>query len=213
MTKFIAIILFCMTACKLEENKWTCISGDCNNGVGTRLWKDGGYEKGNWKNGKLNGQGYQFFGETSNFKGDTYTGEFKDNAYEGKGTYFDASEGATYVGYWNNGRPNGFGKMTFATDSKFPNQYYEGEWKDGKKDGHGTQFFGTEGKFKNDKYVGEWKNNKMDGLGKYLFSSGSSYDGQWRNNLKHGKGIHIDKDGKSEAVYCEDDNCESGENK
>ncbi len=83
--------------CKPEKN-WTCVEGNCDNGFGKRLWKDGGYEKGKWENGKLNGEGYQFFGKTSNFAGDTYIGEFKDNKYNGKGTYTDISTGEHMLG-------------------------------------------------------------------------------------------------------------------
>jgi len=211
MTKFLLVLLFFLPACNSEKD-WVCVDGNCDNGNGTRLWKDSGYEKGTWKNGKLNGQGKQFFGNTSDFTGDTYNGEFKDDKYDGKGTYNDKSIGSTYVGDFKNGQANGIGIVTFDSTSKFANQYYKGEWKDGKKEGYGTEFFGTMGKYKNDKYIGQWKNDRMDGIGKYFFSTGSSYEGHWQNNLQQGDGIRIDKNGKAAKVHCETGDCVSVEN-
>jgi hypothetical protein len=207
MTKSLMVLLLFLISCQ-SQNNYDCVDGNCDNGVGTRLWKDGGYERGSWKSGKLNGQGLRFFGKTSNFAGDTYNGEFKDGKYNGKGTYYDMSEDATYVGDWENGHANGFGTLTYGTNSKFPNQYYKGEWKDGKRDGFGTQFFGSDGKWKMDKYVGDWKNDKMDGIGKYLYASGDSYEGHWQNDLRQGDGVQINN-GKVIHVYCDGDSCET----
>lgn len=140
MTKFILVTLFFLTSCNSEKDS-VCVAGNCYNGNGTRLQKDRGYEKGTWKNGRLNGQGKQFFGKTSDFAGDIYNGEFKEDKYDDKGTYYDKSVGSTYVGDFKNGQADGFGIVTFDSGSNFTNQYYKGEWKNGKKEGYGTGFF------------------------------------------------------------------------
>ena len=207
MSKFLIIILVFLISCNSKKD-WVCVEGNCLNGIGKRVWEDGGYEKGTWRNGRLNGKGEQFFGKTSDFAGDTYYGEFKEDNYEGKGTYLDVSIGATYIGDFKDSKPNGFGIITFDSNSKFANQYYKGEWKKGGKNGYGTELFGTKGKSRNDKYIGQWKDDKMDGTGKYFYwSNGTSYEGQWQNNLPQGDGVHIDKDGKAVAVHCEQGDC------
>ncbi|MFN8255703.1 MAG: hypothetical protein U0W24_08450 [Bacteroidales bacterium] len=95
MKKICIFILLFSIACHFKNN-WKCIEGNCINGVGTKQWADGGFEKGNWINGKLNGQGEQFFGSNSDFAGDTYIGEFVNDIYNGQGTYYDKSEDAKY---------------------------------------------------------------------------------------------------------------------
>lgn len=206
MPKFLVIILFLLASCKSEKD-WVCVEGNCYNGIGKRIWKDGGYEKGTWRNGRLNGHGEQFFGKTSSFAGDTYSGEFKEDKYNGKGIYRDVSTASTYIGGFKDGQSSGFGIVRFDSGSKFPNQIYKGEWKNGKKEGYGTESFGTTGKYRNDKYVGHWKNDKMDGVGKYFWSSGISYEGQWQNNFPQGDGVRVDKNGKGVQVHCEAGDC------
>lgn len=101
------ILLSFITGCD-SKNSWSC-RGDCENGEGMRVWKDNGIEKRTWINGKLNGQGFQYFGRTSDFAGDTYEGEFKDDLYYGYGIYYDKSEDAKYKGQWKNGKSEGKG--------------------------------------------------------------------------------------------------------
>ncbi|XOV67661.1 MAG: hypothetical protein ACFHU9_00550 [Fluviicola sp.] len=176
---------------------WTC-KGDCENGKGTKLWNDGGYEKGKWKNGKLNGHGRQYFGSTSEFSGDTYEGEFKNDLYHGYGVYYDKSEDSKYSGEFKIGMPDGKGKATWGKDSKYPNRYYDGEWKLGLMHGYGTKFWGQAevAQYTNNKYTGEWKNDEMDGEGKYEWADGSYYQGPWKNGDQHGKGVYVFPDGE-----------------
>ena len=147
----IAFILFLVVLFSCQRNNtWEC-EGDCWNGTGIKTYRDGGIEKGTWKDGELIGQGYEFFGRSSDFAGDYYEGEF-DKGYNGYGKYYDASEDFTYVGYWKNGIANGKGKFTCGPESKYPNRYYEGEWKDGKRYGFGIKFWGESGKWTNNIY-------------------------------------------------------------
>ena len=209
MKRLIYLLLF-LISCS-SQNSWNCVEGDCKNGEGKRVWTDNGSEKGHWLNGKLNGEGAQTFGTTSEFAGDTYSGSFKDNKYEGLGTYYDKSEDSKYVGEFKDGKPNGKGKATWGDKSKFPNRYYDGDWKDGLMHGHGTKFWGIAetDKYTNNKYVGEWKNDKMDGFGKYEWADGSYYEGSWRNDEQNGDGVYVFKNGEKFKGHWVDGYCEA----
>jgi hypothetical protein len=202
-TVYILAILI-LTSCQMR-NTWEC-EGDCNNGKGTKKWKDGGIERGTWKNGELIGQGYQFFGKTSEFAGDSYEGEFL-HGYNGFGKYIDVSSDATYIGYYKDGKHDGKGKLTFGQKSEYPNRYYDGEWKNGKRHGHGVNFWGEGGKYTNNRYEGEWKNDEMDGFGRYDWPDKGTYIGPWKNGEQNGEGIYIFLNGdtlKSKWIdgYC-----------
>jgi hypothetical protein len=194
MKHFISILLLILLFSCQRNNTWEC-EGDCWNGKGIKTYRDGGIEKGTWKDGDLIGQGYQFFGRTSAFAGDSYEGEF-NNGYNGFGEYYDASEGCTIVGIWKKGNIDGKVKITYGPESKYPNRYYEGGWKDGKRHGYGVKFWGEAGKWTNNIYKGEWKNNNKDGFGRYDWADGSYYEGEWKNDEQHGKGIYIFPNGE-----------------
>ncbi len=187
------------------KNTWEC-EGDCFNGEGIKRWKDGGVEKGNWKNGELIGFGYQYFGKTSEFAGDSYEGEFLD-VYHGYGKYTDVSEDAVYTGEWENGKADGKGKVIFGKNSKHPYGYYDGEWKNGKRHGYGIKYWGESGQWANNKYEGEWKDDVMDGHGRCDWADGGYYIGEWENGEQHGKGTYTFPDGEKlestwEKGYC-----------
>ena len=56
-----------------------------------------------------------------------------------------------YKGEITNGKPNGFGVLTFPDGS-----HYVGEFKDGEENGQGTYIQPI-----GDKYVGEWKGGRL----------------------------------------------------
>lgn len=201
---------FILTACN-TKNSWTCDEGNCENGEGKRVWADNGFEKGHWISGKLNGEGTQSFGTTSEFAGDTYSGNFKNGKYEGHGTYYDKSEDCKYVGEWADGKPNGKGISKWGEKSKFPGRYYDGDWKDGLMHGYGTKFWGKAEveTYTNNKYVGEWKNDKMDGFGRYEWADGSFYEGPWKDGEQNGDGIYVFNDGEIFKGHWEDGYCEA----
>ena len=80
-------------------------------GYGIYFFKDGGYYKGNWKNGDMSGEGEMLIPAQ-----EKYIGEFKDGKYHGQGTLFD-NNGSKYVGPWVNGKKEGEGKMYFPASS------------------------------------------------------------------------------------------------
>lgn len=209
-TVLIILILFLLHSCN-TNNTWVCATGNCEDGYGVKIWDDNGLEKGYWVNGELNGKGFQFLGRTSEFSGDTYSGEFKNNQYEGRGTYYSKREDATYVGELKNGKFNGKGKIIWGKNSKFPSTYYDGEWKEGLMHGQGTKFWGKNkvAKYANCKYIGEWKNNEQNGLGKFEWSDGSYYEGTWTNGKQDGDGIYVFKNGEVFRGYWDKGYCEA----
>ena len=68
-----------------------CIKGDCINGYGTYTWVSGN----TWVNGNK------------------YVGEWKDGKLHGQGTYTWANENK-YVGEYKDGKRNGLGTYTFV---------------------------------------------------------------------------------------------------
>jgi hypothetical protein len=97
--------------------------------------------------------------------GSVYEGEFEDDLMSGNGTIV-LSWGAKYEGHFN-GKNNGFGKYTYASDDFLDRDYYTGEWKD----------------------------DLYDGKGKLVWKNGTTYDGEWQQNLRHGFGTLLDSDG------------------
>jgi len=77
--------------------------------------------KGQFENGKPNGQGTY-----TNPDGEKYVGEWKDGEKHGQGTY-TYHHGFKYVGEWKDNKKHGQGTYTLTDGNRF-----EGEWKDGK---------------------------------------------------------------------------------
>ena len=139
-----------------------------------------------------------------------YEGEFVDDKYEGKGTYY-METGEYYEGEFKNGTMNGEGKQFYRNndvkyeghfiDGKFEGigkfiwdngEYYIGEFKDGVMNGKGKEYY-CDGTIK---YDGEFENCVYGGKGKYIYKSGNYYLGQWKEGRKNGKGAIYTKDDK-----------------
>jgi len=118
------------------------------------------------------------------FKGDKYVGEFKDDKFNGQGTYTYVN-GDKYVGQFNDGKGNGQGTYTYANGNK-----YVGEFKDNKFNGQGTYTY-TNG----NKYVGEFKDDKFNGQGTYTYADGDKYVGEYKYGIFNGQGTYTYADG------------------
>ena len=153
-----------------------CISGDCKNGQGTYVYKDGRYI-GEWQKGKRHGQGTY-----TDSKG-KYVGEWKKNKKHGQGT-LTWSSGATYVGEHKKGKRDGWGTFTWSDGAT-----YVGEQKKDKRHGKGTYTS------KDEKYVGEWQWNKRHGQGTNTFANGEKYVGGFKKDKRSGWGKYTYVDG------------------
>jgi len=124
MRKLLAIIVLGLL---FSGNAYAkCISGDCKNGSGTMVTKTGKYV-GEFKKGKLDGQGIFIFKD-----GKKYEGEFKKNKIQGLGTLISTLNGETYTGEWKNNKIIK-GTLIFTDGRK-----YEGKFKKGQTTSEGT---------------------------------------------------------------------------
>lgn len=93
-----------------------------------------------------------------------------------------------YVGKFNMGKINGYGKYKSADGSGFIGQFVNGKRKCGKEVYADKTY-----------YVGEFKGRSKHGLGFQYFNDGSYYDGHFKNNKKNGFGRYT-----SPKNYCSD---------
>ena len=92
----------CIGASLTENGKVGCIEGDCANGQGTYVFKEGAARyTGAFKDGQPHGQGSCAYAN-----GDKYSGEWKDGAFEGKGT-LTLRDGTVISGFWAAGEYSG----------------------------------------------------------------------------------------------------------
>lgn len=126
--------------------------------------------KGNKEKGK---------GVFNNKNGDSYSGAFIGNKFNGQGTltYNKDSSKKKYVGNWKNSKMEGSGILTFRNDSE-----YNGIFKNSQYNGYGTMTYGN-----GNKYIGKWSNGKRDGKGKYIWADGEKYEGIWRKGIPEDK--------------------------
>ena len=161
-----------------------CISGNCENGIGTFISEKGTKFIGQFSKGKLNGKGLAYY-ET----GEKYIGEFRNNQKYGIGTNYSDLE--PIDGTWSEDRFIGANrnintgcKSGNCVDGKGmfiynDNTVYEGEFNDNRPHGYGICYFAD-----GDIYVGFWKENFFDGKGTFYYSNGEIITGNWKEDKK-----------------------------
>lgn len=172
-------------------------------GYGIVYKSDGSYFEGNWKNGRLDGNG-RYVTILSEF----YIGQFKRGLSNGFGTFVH-NNGTIYRGNWVNEVIDGEGEDTFVDGSCFKGIYSNGKkakgkftWEDGSYyegtilndlfHGYGTYVW-SEGR----KYIGEWIKGQMDGKGLFSYLNGSYYEGEFHCGLRNGGGKYQWNESKS----------------
>lgn len=167
-------------------------------GRGIHYFNDTNIYEGFWR------KNYKSKGVLIGGEGDWYAGEFKDEAFNGKGKYYSRSNKTEYEGEFLNGVKSGYGKMSYDYGA-----VYEGEFFDNVMNGKVKIFmngtFISEANYKNDvrnglgwfllkeghNYTGNFVNGKASGDGKMVFKSGDVYTGPFVNGVPSGKGkIH-----------------------
>ena len=117
-----------------------------------------------------------------------YEGEFKNDKFNGQGTW-SKPDGQKYIGEFKDGERNGQGTSTYTGGGK-----YVGEFKDDLPNGQGTLTFpgGT-------KYVGEFKDGPFNGQGTYTWADGQKYVGEFKDGLNDGKGVLFKVNGEIQS--------------
>ncbi len=124
-----------------DESKWNRCFGTQQNA--NHLYK------GEFNAGRRSGYG-EMTVLHKDYYGDKYIGEWKNDTYEGRGTYWHAS-GEKYTGDYKRGIREGWGVTNFTNGNK-----YIGEFKEGKRHGQGIFTFATGGK-----QEGFWEGDKF----------------------------------------------------
>ena len=182
-------------------------------GFGEFKLKNGEIYKGQWKKGKRDGYGIEYYSDNDNEI--KYKGYFKDNEYHGKGEY-KWENGEYYKGNFENSRAYGEGLYHYLNGDE-----YKGNFVNGFKEGKGTYTC------KNGNYFfGEWKNDFQNGIGELyvnkkliykgmviegtlcgngieFYSNGKKkYEGEFYNNKYHGSGkLYLDIENKYYLFY------------
>ena len=94
----IIITLFLYVISYAQKDLKGCIDGNCDNGLGTYLYKDNTVYIGKFKARMANGFGVCYYPD-----GQKYNGEWKEHTFHGKGTFNDG-KGKIITGKWEEGK-------------------------------------------------------------------------------------------------------------
>lgn len=132
---------------------------DC---IGTAMAEPSGdIYVGQWKDGKMNGNG-----TLTSSKGSKYVGSFKDNERNGYGTVTYGNR-TKYIGQWKDDKMNGRGTYYYSADTAWKDRKWVGEWKDNKMHGQGTLIYPN-----GEQQTGEFRNNRPIGTHKFVDKEG-----------------------------------------
>jgi hypothetical protein len=152
-----------LLAATLQTANAQCLSGNCQNGIGTYRYSATSKYTGQFQNSLRHNKGKMIYAD-----GSTYEGNFHLGKKHGEGTIVYAN-GDRYVGDWSADFPNGKGKYFFRTKER-----YEGEFVNGEFDGQGTMYY-ADGAY----YRGGWKKSKKHGNGVLVTPDGKQQAGSW----------------------------------
>ena len=120
------------------------------------------------------------FGELTLFQNGleyyAFEGFLSKGRFEGAGKLIIRSDGDTYEGNYEDGKPNGFGH--FYNDD---GDHYEGTYKEGIRSGNGTYWYSPESNLF--KYEGEWKEGRENGKGTLFYRNGKKKSGTFKDGF------------------------------
>lgn len=158
---FMVSIAFMFCLCVSTESVLSqCLSGNCYDGQGYFLLKNGDRYIGQSVNGKSNGIGAYLYKE-----GYLYFGQWKNGKRHGKGYFYSNSSMQFYIGTFNQG------KLKRGTLIYSNGDIYDGEYINNYRSS-GSYYSKDSGI-----YIGEWKDNKRHGQGKYINPDGKKVVG------------------------------------
>ena len=169
-----------------------CLSGDCHDATGVKIYPSG----------------------------ERYIGQFKFGKPQGLGTYY-YTDGSKYFGYWQKGLPSGAGEKIWPNGKVLRGKWVFGSLKkeqinlkitDKKEDwsfgsnclngdcqnGNGIRIY-PDGTL----YSGDFKYGKRTGIGICYYPGKIVYRGQWKTDLPHGNGTMKHPDGSTKKGYWE----------
>lgn len=174
------------------QYKSSCMTGDCIDDYGVKVWQNGERYEGWFKNGMRDGYGYMKYED-----GNKYIGDWSENLRYGHGVliYFDHSSKIKYVGEWKANTIQGYGSLhlkggDFQTGYWNKNQFKSVEKQDICLDGDCRNGWGTYSYPDGSLYIGEFKNNKREGQGTLIYRRGTKYKGSHANNTRNGFGVY-----------------------
>lgn len=183
-----------------------CIDGNCEDGYGVYLYSTGERYEGYWSNGEKNG-----FGALTQPSGDTYVGQFLDDAYNGNGTYIWAADGTKYIGHWEDGNFQGIGTYIQSNGTVQRGIFQDDEMLDDDSDidgcinGDCNTGFGVAIYEDGSVYEGYWDSQYPNGQGKMTEKDGSVYEGEFLNGYYEGFGVKTFPDGTQKRGLWEED--------
>ena len=101
-----------------KKDSFGCYEGNCDNGIGRYLYKNGDEYYGSFVNGKPCGKGVMAYAN-----GEIYSGYFLNGVYYGWGELMYKNS-KHYKGYWVNGKKYGEGTVLSAFGEKIKSGYY-----------------------------------------------------------------------------------------
>jgi len=143
-----------------------CISGNCQNGIGTFIWKNGNMYQGQWENGKREGGGTMTWLKTS-----AIPERDKKEKNRKKKPLTPIFDFRNFIG-----RANGMEFWGVLASGIYFYSYLKNEHKRKRQI-----------KVLDDKYIGQWQDNQMHGKGTLYLRPNHIIEGKWRNGIYIGK--------------------------
>lgn len=167
----------------IEFSDGITYEGDYQNGVphgtGTMKFEDGvSYYKGEWKNGKMDGEGHMQYTQSA-----YYQGQWNNGKRHGQGSYRE--DRVSFTGEWRNDK-----RFTGSGTAKYGTFMFCGKWLEGKRHGPGHLMDENDSFDYSERaqYSGEWNKDKLEGMVKINFGNGNTYEGMYMDGNPHGRG-------------------------
>ena len=163
------------------------------NGEGTLYLPDGTIVKGEFKNGKANGQCTL----TDREGRIIYTGTYANDLYNGMGRMY-SEDGSYAEGRFVDGEPTGIFNEYDSKNSLI----YCGEWNDMRRSGKGIEYSDGE-----KLYDGEFNNSLYEGRGKQYHNGELVYEGEFVHGVRCGSGVSYENGEISYIGMWKDGKC------